>query len=544
MQRSDLRRRLTAAVLSHPRWRVGPAPKRLKLAKGTRVDRKMIEQADDKIRERVDYYLGRMFGGEDVPETMEDLSHVTSQVRETFERLYEDVEDIVEDEELTQAESTELWKVVSKALTDQVYDVIYGTQEVLDPDDYDKLEKAVIKGFDDSDEGPLVDEDDEEERQEALDEYLGNGGKNASDLRRRLVRLAHENPKLRPHLLPLLSRTAGTESALLEALLPKVRWYRLTGRLDPHTVARGNKVYEAFQERVRLTSNEDRALGIVRNLMAKRDVDSAYLVESARKAADLLGLPPNDTSMAKFDGPLAKLFQPSDWYGFVNKVDRDGARLLNASLAYLESRVEVLFRSDEFRNAFWKLMKFSEGSAPSVQEISDTIADAADAMGLSPGQRAASRHVSAAPKTENEKMMDWVNNKIKSYTRMTTTLPSEEDIESTRKKLVNYANMIIKKRQEKVDEYEAALQGFDPEAWSEDMRKYQRETFPTRPVKDPDVNFHIEQLKNSLYYFKQAVLNWEALRKMANTRQYGELVTALLKFRAALDLSNSGRNPS
>ena len=30
-----------------------------------------------------------------------------------------------------------------------------------------------------------------------------------SDLRRKLIRLAHENPKFRPHLLPLLKQAAG-----------------------------------------------------------------------------------------------------------------------------------------------------------------------------------------------------------------------------------------------------------------------------------------------------------------------------------------------
>ena len=66
-----------------------------------------------------------------------------------------------------------------------------------------------------------------------------------SNLRQKLIRLAHANPKVRPHLLPLLAsdKTAGGGSWLrvFDTLDTKF------GRKDPYNVTPWNKVLKQFQ---------------------------------------------------------------------------------------------------------------------------------------------------------------------------------------------------------------------------------------------------------------------------------------------------------
>lgn len=467
MQASAVHRRILAAINAHSRWSVGPAPKQRKLAKGesfedavkgktftnpetgnkvkfnslpdkaqkklrqdwkkqkgggdgdepkgTRVDKKMVERAQDKARSNADDAFGSMFDSESLRDTLENLGDVTSQVREAFENLYHDIEDIVNDEGLTQDESTELWKQAYGALNDHVSGLLENASGELDEDDYFKLEDAAVKGIDEtSGNGPYVDEDDEKDRQKALKKHLkkNKGGKQASDLRARLIRLAHENPKMRPHLLPLLSKRAGEDSPLLEVLLPEARWYRFMGMASQKSSnpraydSLLGKMYSRLEVFFAASASWAPVLLELYNYTnSSNNFDQDYLAERIRDLSNRVGADPNSGEMPKFGGYLTRIITPAAWFRFSRKQGSDASVQLNALLASLEKKLDSFFSSMPGKDSFWSLVALVDGNDLSESRVTPIVLKAALGLGLKSlvqdetMRLMASRQVSAAKDT-------------------------------------------------------------------------------------------------------------------------------------------------
>jgi len=113
-----------------------------------------------------------------------------------------------------------------------------------------------------------------------------------SDLRARTIRLAEENPELRPHLLPLLRKTAS--DSMLEYVISQHGMMTLMDELedvDDQSKDLAYDVYRALQKKLELPRGEQEALGRLRGCVenAKR-WDPALLRNNIFKAAHSLGI--------------------------------------------------------------------------------------------------------------------------------------------------------------------------------------------------------------------------------------------------------------
>lgn len=113
-----------------------------------------------------------------------------------------------------------------------------------------------------------------------------------SDLRKRTIRLAHANPELRPHLLPLLRKTAS--DSMLEYVIPQREMLNLFNELegvDDQSKDLAYEVYRALRKKLDLPRGEQEALNRLRMCVenAKR-WDPALLRNNIFKAAHSLGM--------------------------------------------------------------------------------------------------------------------------------------------------------------------------------------------------------------------------------------------------------------
>lgn len=117
-------------------------------------------------------------------------------------------------------------------------------------------------------------------------------------LRSSLIRLAHEKPELRSHLLPLLTKTAATGKtagdSALEALLPQQDVWGVVRALkgkDAVSAQLLREVYSTLQKRLELSDGEAEALRRLKDVATRgQNWDADLLRNNIFKAANALGL--------------------------------------------------------------------------------------------------------------------------------------------------------------------------------------------------------------------------------------------------------------
>ena len=114
-----------------------------------------------------------------------------------------------------------------------------------------------------------------------------------SDLRSKLIRLAHQNPELRADLLPLLKEAGSKEASgdgLIEYVLPRGEvervYHSLENQEDEQSSQLLMEVYFALQERLKLSDRENQAVNLLRRVIT-RPGDHRHNIF---KAADALGM--------------------------------------------------------------------------------------------------------------------------------------------------------------------------------------------------------------------------------------------------------------
>ena len=114
-----------------------------------------------------------------------------------------------------------------------------------------------------------------------------------SDLRSKLIRLAHQNPELRADILPLLKEAGSKEAGgdgLIEYVLPTgeiEKAYRNLLKDDKQSAQLLMEVYYALQERLKLSDRENEAMNRLRRVISGRN---AATRNDIFKAADALGM--------------------------------------------------------------------------------------------------------------------------------------------------------------------------------------------------------------------------------------------------------------
>lgn len=119
-----------------------------------------------------------------------------------------------------------------------------------------------------------------------------------SDLRNRLIKLAHENPKLRKDILPLL-KSAGTDkvarsTSLIEGMLPEksvADCSRKISKTDEQTSGVFLDVYYKLSEQFDPSDKQRYALNKMQFLVRNCDkMEPALIRNQVFKAADMLGM--------------------------------------------------------------------------------------------------------------------------------------------------------------------------------------------------------------------------------------------------------------
>jgi hypothetical protein len=111
-------------------------------------------------------------------------------------------------------------------------------------------------------------------------------------LRLSIIRLAHTNPDLRPHLLPLLTKTAS--DSILGYVIPRDEMEAAYDRLEAADEMSANlmvQVYQTLGKRLALTSGEMEAVSRIRDVVTRgKNWDAGLLRNNIFKAANALGL--------------------------------------------------------------------------------------------------------------------------------------------------------------------------------------------------------------------------------------------------------------
>jgi hypothetical protein len=114
----------------------------------------------------------------------------------------------------------------------------------------------------------------------------------AFNLRSKLIRLAHQNPELRGHLLPLLKQ-AGTND-VLDFIIPQDDLGDVYNRLEKEDAQSAElllSVYDAIRKRLELPHGEDEAVSRIRDLITRgKNWDVGLMRNNIFKAASLMGL--------------------------------------------------------------------------------------------------------------------------------------------------------------------------------------------------------------------------------------------------------------
>lgn len=118
-----------------------------------------------------------------------------------------------------------------------------------------------------------------------------------SDLRSKILRLAHEKPELREHLLPLLDGSVGKTANSFDAIefiLPMndmAKLYHRVEKEDEQSAELLLSVYNTLRSRLKLVAGESEALGRLRELtMRGQKWDAALIRNNIFKAANALGM--------------------------------------------------------------------------------------------------------------------------------------------------------------------------------------------------------------------------------------------------------------
>lgn len=113
-----------------------------------------------------------------------------------------------------------------------------------------------------------------------------------TNLRLSIIRLASTNPELRPHLLPLLTKTAS--DGILGYIIPRDEMEAAYNRLEEADEMSANlmlQVYRTLGKRLTLTSDEMEAVSRIRDVVTRgKNWDAGLLRNNIFKAANALGL--------------------------------------------------------------------------------------------------------------------------------------------------------------------------------------------------------------------------------------------------------------
>ena len=116
-------------------------------------------------------------------------------------------------------------------------------------------------------------------------------------LRSSVIRLAHQNPALRPHLLPLLKEAATDKTAsdsVLEYVLPQremMEVFRSLEGKDAMSAQLFVDVYSALRKRLDLSDGEAEALRRIKDVVTRgKNWDADLLRNNIFKAANALGM--------------------------------------------------------------------------------------------------------------------------------------------------------------------------------------------------------------------------------------------------------------